>query len=305
MSDKRQTYAKRDEAWAGRMNGNGSGLAQLTIDGAEEPIYRRALDRFGHWPVTVWDLDMTDALTRQVKQALGDDGSTRAYAWAADHPTSCYNSVSIFNPKVAALALNLWAPAAGRVLDPFGGGGTRAIMSAAAGLEYLGFDIRQPEVDATNERIERAGYADYAEVLCADACDLSAHVPSSSCDFLLTCPPYWNLEQYEGGPRDLSTMAYPEFCAAIQRVVDECWRCLRPGSAAVWVIGLHRHSDGQLAPLHHVVTAAHIAAGYRVQEEVILYVRNSGSIQRVGNFDKGHGHLIRMHEYALVYRKPA
>jgi DNA modification methylase len=122
-------------------------------------------------------------------------------------------------------------------------------------------------------------------------------------DFLLTCPPYWNLEKYDGGPGDLSMIGdYKMFFEQLAVVVRESYRLLKPDAYSCWVIGLHRYPDGTLAPLHHSLSDIHAQAGFRLQEEIILAHKNNGAIQRVGNFERGNKRLIRTHEYVMVFK---
>ena len=120
-------------------------------------------------------------------------------------------------------------------------------------------------------------------------------------DFLYTCSPYYDLEEYGGPAGDLSMMGtYQLFLAGLGDVVAQTARTLKPGALSCWVIGLHRDKHGTLLPLHHDLTAIHNVNGFTLKEEVILAQRNNGAIQRDGNFDKGQRRLIRTHEYLMV-----
>lgn len=284
------------------------GSAQVDLWGDEHTPFESALERYGTWPITVWDIDHSDPHTRKLKALIGDDGSARdgAFTKATDDKSIYRGKVTatIFSPATAARLLNLYAPTSGTVFDPFAGGGTRAIMSALRGLSYVGVELRQAEVDATMARATRAGVASAVQVLQGDARDCRELVAASSADFLLTCPPYWNLEQYDGGPADLSMLpTYEAFLDGLAAVVDETARILKPGAKSCWVVGLLRRDDGQLLPLHHDVAAIHQAYGFRLHEEVVLVQRNNGAIQRVGQFEKGRKFLVRLHEYALVFER--
>ena len=129
-------------------------------------------------------------------------------------------------------------------------------------------------------------------------------VPDLLACFSFTCPPYFNLEMYDGGQDDLSMApTYMHFCAGMTAVLKETIRILKPGSLSVWVVGILRKPDGKLIPLHHDITRLAKAVGFYLKEEIILSHRNNGAIQRVGNFEKGNKFLIRTHEYALVFEK--
>lgn len=305
---------------------------QPTLPWAEDTAvdeFKTAKDRYGIWPTTVWDVDYSDPKTLKLKELIGDLGSVRkgaashmirykhSFEVAKDRrrqtrsgcftkPTtdeSIYRgkvTESIFSPAVASWILNCYATPGTVCYDPFGGGGTRAIMAAKHGMQYYGCELREDEVGAINERLGNCGVADKATLIVADA--MSPPFPGDFADFLLTCPPYHDLERYQGGERDLSMCSdYNEFADKLGTVIAESARILKPGSYSVWVVGLHRDPKGNLLPLHHTVAALHTKAGFRYKEEVILAHRNNGAIQRVGNFEKGDKRLIRTHEYAQVF----
>jgi DNA modification methylase len=207
-----------------------------------------------------------------------------------------------FNPAIASWILNMYAPKDGFCFDPFAGGGTRAIMAAKHGLNYIGCEIRKEEVEAVNKRCEACGVGGSVQILNVDS--RRSQIPDGIADFSFTCPPYFNLEQYDGGPDDLSMApTYMHFCAGMTTVLGETLRILKPGALSVWVVGLLRKESGELIPLNHDIARLATARGFYLKEEIILAHRNNGAIQRVGNFEKGNKFLIRTHEYALVFEK--
>jgi len=265
--------------------------------------FKVAKDRYGIWPVTVWDCNMQDQKTRKLKALIGDRGQARE---GSQKGGGCYQDFpSIFNPAVASWILNCFAPDSGTCFDPFAGGGTRAIMAAKHGLQYVGVELRANEALETRRRAEANDCTSSVDIMVGDARDCTADMDAGVMDFLITCPPYWNLEKYDGGPGDLSMIEDCDaFFEQMAIVVRECYRLLRPGALACWVIGLHRHPDGTLAPLHHSLSHIHAQAGFALQEEIVLSHKNNGAVQRVGNFERGKRRLIRTHEYVMVYRKP-
>jgi len=152
--------------------------------------------------MTVWPIDYSDKYTKALKVSIGDDpnqvldksrhgtrgpnqssgqfpGSKQASRSNANPLMSTgKNSVytpgstvhtSVFNPAVCAWLLNCYAPESGLCLDPFAGGGTRAIMAAKHGMEYVGLEIRPEEVEAVRLRCERQGVGFEAKIIQADA----------------------------------------------------------------------------------------------------------------------------------------
>jgi tRNA1(Val) A37 N6-methylase TrmN6 len=220
------------------------------------------------------------------------------------------NNVSIFNPGIVALILALYGeelPEGANVFDPFGGGGTRALACASNGFNYVGVEIREEEVQGLRTRIGEFAHdlPGTAHIIHGDA--RRSGVADDWADFIITCPPYWNLEDYGGGDDDLSgCITYGDFLDGIEEVVNECQRILKPGGLAFWVVGLHRSDKTkELLPLNHDIGFIHRFAEpypWYIREEVVLHRKQTSAASRVGSFAKGNHLLIRVHEYLLIFR---
>lgn len=283
-------------------------LVNVDLFGVLVDEFRSAKERYGVWPLTVWPCDHQDAQMRRLRALVSDNGEQRAECFTAvADDESVYRgkvTVSVFNPVTALRLLNAYAPPTGICFDPFAGGGTRAIMSAKHGLRYVGCEIRAEECRAIRERVQRLDLESSVEIVEVDARFAATFIGQGVADFLLTCPPYWNLEKYNGGPADLSNSpTWERFREDLSAVIGQTAVILKTGAISCWVVGLLRDSGGELLPLHHAVATAHAKHGFRLKEEIILHQIGNGAIQRVGNFDKGHHHLVRVHEYALVFEK--
>ncbi|KKL04090.1 hypothetical protein LCGC14_2619550 [marine sediment metagenome] len=260
------------------------------------------------WPVTVWELDHTLKAMKAFKRKIADDGSAREHSGTAGYKTtlgSSPNQVSIFNPQIISNILQLYAPPPGSTIyDPFGGGGTRAITIASEGYKYIGIELRAEEVAAVNDRIIATESGENITLIEGNAMD-PYQVPSECADMALSCPPYYDMEKYDGGYNDLSMAPdYPTFLSMLRDVIDQTTRILKPGALSFWIIGLHRDKYGDLLPMHHDLARIHRDLGYHMKEEIVLYMKNTGSIQRVGNFIKGNRLLVRQHEYCLIFEQP-
>ncbi len=272
-----------------------------------------AKGRYGAWPVTVWEIEDSSPVDRALKskgKGVGDAGAARTskgteQTYKKTVGTNTDGAVtSIFPPRVAANILTFFAPAQGWVYDPFAGGGTRAIMAANAGLDYLGVEIRGEEVEHLRALAKKHKVSDQIEIIHGDSRKRNG-VEKESCDFLYTCPPYWNLEQYGGPEGDISMMDYGAFLEALYGIIRNSHRILKPGATSCWVVGLHRDPahDMELVPMNHHIALLHKTAGFHFREEVIIYRKNPIALRRVGNFERGHRLLVRMHEYCLVFTR--
>lgn len=307
----------------------GFGLAPDPFEGV--------IKKYGVLPITVWDVNYSDKVMQKLKTEIGDGcqhcagSGNLGYQSASRQKRSSTNedftrlgkksaraecftketddesvfrgkiTESIFNPIVVIYILNLYAPKEGICYDPFAGGGTRAIVVTKFGLDYVGVELRQEEVDAVYDRCK------YNEVnpkiICASSIDVP-QIKNNSADFLITCPPYWNLEQYKGGEEDMSMAGtYEKFLSMLEKSIKESYRILKNGSLSCWVVGLFRNKKGELLALNHDIAWLHREVGFVFKEEIILNMKNTGAVQRIGNFDKGKQFLIRTHEYCLIFKK--
>jgi len=274
--------------------------------GSEDPFVK-AIERYGVWPTTLWEIDYRDKVSQELKHLIGDDPSSSTRAGAFSRQTGKYNhnsvtSVSIFPPEIAIYLINLFSPS-GVIYDPFAGGGTRAIIAAKKGLRYVGVELRNEEVLAINRRLKENGInSEQVKIFLGDARNAPS-IASGTADFLMTSPPYWNMEKYNGGKDDLSMCrTYGDFLERMRGVISESKRILKPNALSCWV-GLHRDKDGELLPIHHDISSLHRGLGFKMTEEIILSKLNTKALLRVWKFEKGNRFLIRLHEYVLVFRK--
>lgn len=290
--------------------------------------FKTAINRYGLWPLTVWTFNMQERFTQVLKGRVGDGcemrlGSGKQGYRQIKRPgpqksarKGCFADVdlatsktlyriteSTFNPAIALTILKMFAPKEGVVYDPFAGGGTRAIAACKIGLKYVGVELRKEEALEIQNRAHNNGITDGLTIIVGDSREVSS-IDSSSADFLITCPPYWNLETYNGGECDLSMApTYDKFLDMIEEVVVETGRILKSGALSCWIVGLHREDDGELLPLNHDISSIHRRLGFKMREEVILHITGQGLERRVGNFERGKKLLIRNHEYLLIFAR--
>ena len=271
-----------------------------------------SLRRYGVLPVSLWEINyMGSSTDSQLNKLLGDKGSTRPSAkigWGIGKTFPekglKYQTTSVFAPRLCANMLRLFAPKEGVVYDPFAGGGTRAIMAAKYGLDYVGIELRPEEADSVRHIAEQFGVVDRVSIITGDSCgDLL--VKPGRFDFCYTCPPYYNLEKYEGGELDISMAeTYGDFISYIKYAIVNSFEALKPGARSCWVVGAHRDQDGELLALNHDIAKLHQKAGFIFREEIVIHRKGTPARLRVGTFRKGKHLLVRVHEYCLVFEKP-
>ena len=247
-----------------------------------EERFQTMRTKYGIWPTTVWECSHQDKVMQALKKEIGDVGGV-----SVDNPEGRRRDHASFPGEIGRSGKH----------------GKYSRCKASGQGFYVGTEIRQEEVEAVNVRCSHCNVSGKVKIIHGDGRDCP-QVSDSSADFCYTCPPYYDLEKYEGGENDLSMVStYESFLDEIEKVVVESCRILKGGAYSCWVVGLHRNKKGGLLALNHDIARIHQKAGFRFKEEIIVSNTGSGAIQRVGTFDKGDRRLIRTHEYVLVFVK--
>ena len=213
------------------------------------------------------------------------------------------SGTSIFDPVLCELLYEWFSPPGGIVLDPFSGGSVRGIVAACLGRKYWGCDLSAAQVEANKAQL---GIVPHGCPLpkwhVGDACEM---VPTRApeADFVIACPPYFDLEVYSEDPRDLSVMDWDGFRAVYDDIVGACAARLRPDRFAAFVVGDVRDDNGLYRNLPGYTTACFRRAGMSLYNEMQLITAvGSLSIRTERQFVMSRK-LGRTHQTVLVYVK--
>lgn len=186
---------------------------------------------------------------------------------------------SIFDPVLCELAYRWFVPVGGSILDPFAGGSVRGIVAAVLGRAYVGVDLSAAQVVANEVQSEgfvRDGFytvdraptwvvGDSRERLRVGDDDIPDQF-----DFVWSCPPYHDLEQYSDDPADLSNMPWREFCVAYADIVTAAVDRLKNDRFCGFVVGEIRGPDGTYRNFVQETIAAFERAGAAYYNEAFL-----------------------------------
>jgi len=278
------------------------------------PRYIPFRENIGFVPYSIIDpWGSPEARAREVslKELVGDRGQSRQGVLGGRPKSIMTNQASIFSPVFTETLLTVYAPRpSALVLDPFAGGGTRAVMCALMGYQYRGVELREQEAERVRGALARLGMVrGDALVFTGDATDPSGQgvklcKAGGPADFLLTCPPYWCLERYGGGERDISEGSYEEYLDGLQVVLEWTLDALRPEALAVWVLGnLMDPGGGGYVDIRADFSVLAREVGWGIHDLPVLKQKVGTAGQRVGA-SAGARRLVRIHEYAVVLRKP-
>lgn len=253
------------------------------------------LSRIGFLPTSIWETDWNRV--KQLKAIVGDKGQTRNVKGSTTFGADV--GASIFNPDLAQKILSAYCPLNAKILDQFGGGGTRGIIATAMGFDYTGVELRQEEVDRINQRMNELDK--HFKLICGDSCVTT--FDKETFDFSFTCPPYYDLEIYSNNEKDLSNLGtYDEFLLGMKKVLKINYDALKPGSFSIWVVGNFRDKKGDLTHYSGDLIRLAKEVGFHLHDELIFHGASGAANQRVGNFEKNRK-SVRIHEYIIVLKK--
>lgn len=139
-----------------------------------------------------------------------------------------------------------------------------------------------------------------------DSQNLDNLIPADQAfDFILSCPPYHDLEQYSQDPADLSNMSWDQFSEAYTKIIGKAVSRLREDRFAAFVVGEIRHQKGGgfykgLIPL---TIAAFEAAGARFYNDMILITAIGSLPIRIGKQFVGNRKICKTHQNILLFYK--
>lgn len=283
----------------------------LLVSAAEG--YVRPKEYGSEWWLTttsIWPVDeLIGRRIRDWRRLLGETGhtGTRTMTMRSSHDSIYTGTHSVFPAPLAEWIILRYGGVPGTtVLDAFAGGPPRAVITSLMGYRYIGYDIRQEQIDENLEAMERIGITG-VQYLCADGTSLAATEPVSM-DFALTCPPYYDLERYSDLSEDLSNLpSYEEFDAAMLRCAHAHRRVMKPGAFVCIVTSCFRKKNkagvNELIDFPGDTIVNFKKAGFHVWQKIILS-RNFASAAVRSTTSWLGKKLIPRHEELLVFRTP-
>ena len=211
---------------------------------------------------------------------------------------------SIFDPVLCELVYRWFCPPGGTVLDPFAGGSVRGIVAATLGLQYVGIDLSERQIDANREQAKQICGDGAAPTWIVGDSRNAATLAAGEYDLVFSCPPYFDLEVYSDDPADLSRAGdYAEFIGAYRAIIDTCVGMLKPNRFACFVVGDIRDKKGFYCNLPGNTIAAFEAAGARLYNEAILVTAVGSLPIRAGKQFASGRKLGKTHQNVLVFYK--
>jgi DNA modification methylase len=211
---------------------------------------------------------------------------------------------SIFDPVLCEIAYRWFCPEQGLIIDPFAGGSVRGIVASKLNRKYVGIELREEQVVANREQVQKICKENLPTYITGDSRDLSELTKDEPlADLIFSCPPYADLEVYSDDPRDLSTLSYGEFKETYAEIISAAVAKLKENRFACFVVGEVRAKDGFYHGFVQDTISAFEAAGAKLYNEAIL-VTSLGTLPiRVGRMFTAARKLGKTHQNVLIFLK--
>jgi hypothetical protein len=308
--DARQGYwQERKRSWLalGIESELGRGSSPGTRARADDPSYREIGNRKPsvsiEWPIPVGGGGYGVKFGRRHADRQSNlNNEPPTPEWATGTGTeNMAAGTSIFDPVLCEIAYSWFCPPAGSILDPFAGGSVRGIIAAYLGRGYTGIDLRPEQVTANEEQAQAIVPDNMPAWIVGDS---RTAIPAVEYDFVFSCPPYYDLEQYSDVAADLSNAAdYDSFILAYRQIIQTSVDRLRPDSFACFVVGDIRDDHGIYRNFVGDTVNAFQDAGAGLYNEAILVTAVGSLPIRVGRQFEAGRKLGKTHQNVLIFYK--
>lgn len=246
-----------------------------------------------------------DSIERQ-SQSGNRDSVANVIERAVSYGKKTLNTLSIFPTLLTSAYTALLSKEGDWVLDPFMGHDSRASNVLAMGRKYAGFDVHKFPVEHTKKNCSIYPEENYKLLL-----QSSEEMPfiDNSYDFAITCPPYADVEKYndiydEKVNNDLSSFTYDKFLELYKKCLSETYRCLKPESYFVIVVG-DVHRNGKFISISNDTAKICQDIGFEFHDENIYNRKsNIGGDLNYKTFILTCKRFPCIHEYILIFKKP-
>jgi hypothetical protein len=212
------------------------------------------------------------------------------------------HSTSVFDPVLCEVLVRWFSKPGCQILDPFAGGSVRGIVSTVLGRKYLGIELRDVQVQANISQLPGLSFPEVPIWIQGDSREVLREIELET-DFLLSCPPYADLEVYSDHPKDLSTMGYPDFLEAYESIIEQSCSKLKNNRFAAFVVSEVRNKrTGIYRGFVSDTIRAFEKNGLRLYNDVVMLNQVGTAAIRANNSMKTRK-MVRIHQNVLIFVK--
>lgn len=239
---------------------------------------------------------------RKLGRSLSKEEFDRDYYKQGDGSSLSATGTSVFDPVLCEIMYKWFSADGDSVIDCFAGGSVRGIVAAETGRQYTGVDLREEQVEANRIQAEEICNGITPVWICGDSKNIKQLAPGEY-DFIMTCPPYGDLEVYSDKPDAISNMEADEFDKAYREILANTVSMLKEDRFACIVVGNYRDRKGFLRDLVGLTVRSMESAGAKYYNDFIVVTPNGSLPIRAGNAFSATRKMGRTHQYCLVFVK--
>jgi DNA modification methylase len=255
------------------------------------------------------NIDLTERSYSQQQEEAGIKGTP----FELSSVGARHGGLSRFPQDVGTFLVNFLCPENGIVLDPFAGHNSRCELVWRSGRNYIGFDVSHEFMEA-NHKIKDMIYAENEasiikndakiNLIEIDSRNIMDYASKESADFILTSPPFFDLEYYGPEPEQLgNAKLYTDFLYALQAVFANCFAVLKSGCFAAIEVNDFR-SDGVFYAYHADTIDRLRRVGFTIHD-IIIVDYGSSFLRAFATDIEAYKIVGKQHSYMIVARKPA
>jgi DNA modification methylase len=214
------------------------------------------------------------------------------------------NGTSVFDPALAECLIEWFSKVGDTIFDPFAGGSVRGLISSAKSRKYIGVDLSENQILQNKNQLNLAQKGYEPLWIHGNSINLDAIISSSlRFDFILSCPPYFNLEKYSKDVNDLSNMTWKCFLDSYGLIIRTSVDRLNDNRFIAWVVGDVRDKEGFLLPFIPQTIQAFEESGARLYNHAITAdIIGSGAMVMNERF-RNSRKIVLKHQHCLIFVK--
>jgi DNA modification methylase len=197
---------------------------------------------------------------------------------------------SPFQTEIGTLCAEFYCRDTFLIYDPFAGWGERHKCCVDASRNYYGIDKSPAAIKYAKEKFNVENHL-------GDS--LEKEIPYH--DGLITCPPYWNLEKYEGGGLS-SLKSWEEFLIFYKKIFERAAEKAMIGATYCIMVGDWRKKH-KFYNLSFETERIMKSLGFETWDKVIVNQKKIYNYLRMGYNAKKFGYSCKVHQYLLIFKK--
>jgi len=211
---------------------------------------------------------------------------------------------SIFDPVLCELMYKWFCPGNGTILDPFAGGSVRGIVANSLAYKYTGIELRPEQIDSNIEQAKNILEKDNQPKWIAGDSDKVLNKLRGQFDFILSCPPYFDLELYSDDENDLSNMTYDDFKIKYESIIRKSIKLLKKDCFACFVVGeIRDKKTGFYRDFVGFTKQCFINNGALLYNDIVLLNSVGSASLRAGKQFESSKKVCKIHQNVLIFKK--